>query len=108
MEQGGGDRFLHPARPSFYFGRLQNCKTVVPGRGSPTPGPSGPQAVRAPGRANKANLACRSLGEGGPLWVELPAAPLGPQARGRPRLSSKRGARSCELCRAGATRATWI
>lgn len=54
----------------------------MPGHGSPTPGPSGPQAVRAPGRANKANLACWSFGEGGPLCVKLPAAPLGPQARG--------------------------
>lgn len=43
-----------------------------------------------------------------PLRVKSAAAPLGLEAPGRPRLSSKRGAGSCELCRAGAAPATWI
>lgn len=43
-----------------------------------------------------------------PLRVKSAAAPLGLEAPGRPRLSSKRGAGSCELCRARAAPATWI
>lgn len=37
MEQGGGDRFLHLARPSFYFGRLQNRSARAMGLLPPAP-----------------------------------------------------------------------
>lgn len=109
MGQGGG-RFLHPARPSFHSWPLVKLQCLAKGLL--------PEVLVDP------KLCAPQVGRGGFIWplgdlgrqgllrsplgVKSAAAPLGQEAPGQPRLSSKRGARSCELCPAGAARATWI